>query len=78
MSITVKKPTFEPEVRNSIENLQTRYAWFMEWRDSDLDFTRNCIFIDEAGFHRCKLDKRNEDKYGINMTLYPPLWYLHM
>ncbi len=23
----------------------------MEWKDSDLDFTKNCIFIDEAGFH---------------------------
>jgi hypothetical protein len=23
----------------------------MEWEDSDLNFTRNCIFVDEAGFH---------------------------
>lgn len=23
----------------------------MGWKDSDLDFTRNCIFIDGAGFH---------------------------
>ncbi|CEI86109.1 hypothetical protein RMCBS344292_00558 [Rhizopus microsporus] len=51
MLITVKKPMFEPEVRNSVGNLQTRFEWFMEWKDSDLDFTKNCIFIDEAGFH---------------------------
>lgn len=51
MLITVKKPYFEPEVRNSAENLQTRFEWFMKWKDSDLDFTKNCIFIDEAGFH---------------------------
>jgi hypothetical protein len=51
MLITVKKPYFEPEVRNSVENLQTRFEWFMKWKDSDLDFTKNCIFIDEAGFH---------------------------
>ncbi|KAG1456343.1 hypothetical protein G6F46_010488 [Rhizopus delemar] len=41
----------EPEVRNSVGNLQTRFEWFMKWKDSDLDFTKNCIFIDEAGFH---------------------------
>ncbi|PHZ13711.1 uncharacterized protein RHIMIDRAFT_236766 [Rhizopus microsporus ATCC 52813] len=47
MLITVKKPMFEPEIRNPVGNLQTRFEWFMEWKDSDLDF----IFIDEAGFH---------------------------
>lgn len=51
MLITIKKPYFEPEVRNSVENLQTRFEWFMKWKDSDMDFTKNCIFIDEAGFH---------------------------
>ncbi|KAI7863971.1 hypothetical protein BDF14DRAFT_1707388, partial [Spinellus fusiger] len=39
--ITVKNPMFEPEVRNSVGNLQTRFEWFMEWKDSDLDFTKN-------------------------------------
>ncbi|KAI8886369.1 hypothetical protein K501DRAFT_292896 [Backusella circina FSU 941] len=42
-----EKSMFEPEIRNSVGNLQTRFEWFMEWKDSDLDF----IFIDEAGFH---------------------------
>ncbi|ORE12136.1 hypothetical protein BCV72DRAFT_311072 [Rhizopus microsporus var. microsporus] len=51
MLITMKKPMFEPEVRNSVGNLQTRFEWFMERKDSNLDFTKNCIFIDEAGFH---------------------------
>lgn len=23
----------------------------MKWKDSDLDYTKNCIFIDEAGFN---------------------------
>ncbi|RCH80243.1 hypothetical protein CU097_002742 [Rhizopus azygosporus] len=51
MFITIKKPVFEAEVRNSAENLQTRYEWFMKWKGSDLDYTRNCILIDEAGFN---------------------------
>ena len=51
MLTTIKRPVFEAEVRNSAENLQTRYEWFMRWKDSDLDYTENCVFIDKAGFH---------------------------
>ena len=48
-NLSVKKP-HESEKRNSPENLQERYEWFMKWKDSDADFTKNCIFI-ESGFH---------------------------
>ncbi|KAG0754237.1 hypothetical protein G6F57_014185 [Rhizopus arrhizus] len=51
MFITIKKPVFEAEVRNSAENLQTSYEWFMKWKGSDLDYTRNRIFIEQAGFN---------------------------
>jgi transposase len=51
MLISIKKPTFDPKARNSDDNLQTRYEWFMKWKDSDLDYTKNCVFIDEAGFN---------------------------
>lgn len=51
MLVTIKKPTFEPEARNSADNLETRYERFMKWKDSDVDFTKNCVFTDEAGFH---------------------------
>ncbi|KAL7319733.1 hypothetical protein PS15m_002833 [Mucor circinelloides] len=48
MLISVKKPSFESEARNSEKTLQTRYELFMKWKDPDLDYTKNCIFIDEA------------------------------
>ncbi|RCH98005.1 hypothetical protein CU097_008881 [Rhizopus azygosporus] len=51
MLITIKKLAFNPKVRNSENNLQTRYKWLMKWKDSDLDYTKNCVFIDEAGFN---------------------------
>ncbi|KAI9004282.1 hypothetical protein CLU79DRAFT_806797 [Phycomyces nitens] len=51
LCLTMKKTTLEAEARNSPENLQERFDWFMKWKDSDLDFTRNCVFIDETGFH---------------------------
>ena len=51
MLIIIKKPTFNPKIRNSENNLQARYEWFMKWKDSDLDYTKNCVFIDEVGFN---------------------------
>ena len=51
MQITLKKPHFEAKVRSSVDNLETRYEWFMNWKDRDLDYTKNCMFIDESGFH---------------------------
>ncbi|CAO3699970.1 unnamed protein product [Rhizopus stolonifer] len=36
--ISVKNPTFEPKIKNSDKNLQKRYEWFMEWKDSDLEY----------------------------------------
>lgn len=62
---------FEPEVRNSVGNLQTRFEWFMEWKDSDMDFTKNCIFIDEAGFHinmRNNWDRSKSGSSAISKT----------
>ncbi|CEP13202.1 hypothetical protein [Parasitella parasitica] len=41
LCLTMKEATFEAEARNSKENLQQRFDWFMQWKDSDLDFTRN-------------------------------------
>ncbi|ORE17229.1 hypothetical protein BCV71DRAFT_181912, partial [Rhizopus microsporus] len=47
----IKKPHFEAGARNSGVSLQTRYEWFMGWKEKDLDYTNNCMFIDGAGFH---------------------------
>lgn len=49
--MTIKKPVFESTDRNSPKNLQDRYAWYIMWKDTDMGFTKNCIFIDEASFH---------------------------
>ncbi|CEP13721.1 hypothetical protein [Parasitella parasitica] len=51
MLITIQKRLFETEIRNLPENMETRFEWFMKWKGSNLDFTKNCVFIDEAGFH---------------------------
>lgn len=51
MLVTVKRLTINPKVKNSDSTLQKRYDWFMDWKDSDMHFTKNCVFIDEAVFH---------------------------
>ncbi len=51
MLVTVKNSTFEPEKKNSVGNLNIRFEWFTKWKNTDLDFTKNSMFIDEAGFH---------------------------
>lgn len=50
-NLSVKKPHSESEKRNSPENLHERHKWFVKCKDSDADFTKNCIFIDESGFY---------------------------
>ena len=72
MLITVKKPIFEPDVRNSVGTIQMRFEWFMEWKDSNLDFTKNCIFIDEAGFHINMRNNRTRSKSGSSAIVKQP------
>ena len=49
-NLSMKKATFWPEARNSEDNLQKRLQWVMKWSQTDMDFFKNCIFIDESGF----------------------------
>ncbi|KAI7899554.1 uncharacterized protein BX663DRAFT_563725 [Cokeromyces recurvatus] len=38
---------FEKKNKNSEE----RYDWVQKWQQTDLDFTTNCVFLDESAFH---------------------------
>ncbi|KAI8890512.1 hypothetical protein K501DRAFT_142631, partial [Backusella circina FSU 941] len=37
--------------RNDENAIQARYEWAVKVVDSDMNFLRNCVFIDESGFH---------------------------
>ncbi|ORY94092.1 hypothetical protein BCR43DRAFT_551887 [Syncephalastrum racemosum] len=50
-SITFKKAHLHSKERNSPEKIQARYDWATEMRETDMDFTSNCVFIDESAFH---------------------------
>ncbi|KAG1139595.1 hypothetical protein G6F37_009643 [Rhizopus arrhizus] len=46
----MKQTACWPGARTSKENVQKRYDWVVKWSNMDMVFSRNCIFIDEAGF----------------------------
>lgn len=50
-NITFKKAHFHALARNNDVNIEKRYNWILQWRNSDMDYMKNCVFIDESGFH---------------------------
>ncbi|KAG0933992.1 hypothetical protein G6F57_009403 [Rhizopus arrhizus] len=70
--------------RNSDNNLQTRYEWFMKWKGSDLGYTKNCVFIDEDALKTAKQKKRRklaggkEQRAGDNIIEEPIIEYVNV
>ncbi|KAK4517023.1 uncharacterized protein ATC70_000351 [Mucor velutinosus] len=48
---SLKRAHFHSVERNSPEKIEERYNWVKQWQETDMDFTSNCVFIDEAAFH---------------------------
>lgn len=49
-NLSLKQTTRWPEARANVDNIQNRYDWVVKWSNTDMDFSKNCVFIDEAGF----------------------------
>ncbi|KAG0738212.1 hypothetical protein G6F57_012394 [Rhizopus arrhizus] len=50
-NLSLKKARLQPIDRNSEEKIQERLDWVRKWEKTDMDFTRNCFFLDESAFH---------------------------
>ncbi|KAL1933286.1 hypothetical protein VTP01DRAFT_7376 [Rhizomucor pusillus] len=50
-NLSIKQAQFQPVERNSEEKIQQRHDWVQKWKQTDLDFTTNCVFLDESAFH---------------------------
>ncbi|KAG1283946.1 hypothetical protein G6F66_010795 [Rhizopus arrhizus] len=50
-NLSLKKARLQPIGRNSEEKIQERLDWVRKWEKTDMDFTRNCFFLDESAFH---------------------------
>lgn len=76
-NLSLKVATLHPLPRNCDANLQRRMEWVQKWAVTDMDFTKNCVFIDESGFHinmrrsRAWSKKGTEAIVPIDMTKAP-------
>ncbi|KAG1452272.1 hypothetical protein G6F55_008764 [Rhizopus delemar] len=50
-NLSLKKARLQPIDRNSEEKIQERLDWVRKWEKTDMDFTTNCVFLDESAFH---------------------------
>ncbi|KAG0907558.1 hypothetical protein G6F33_010465 [Rhizopus arrhizus] len=50
-NLSLKKTRLQPIDRNSEEKIQERLDWLRKCEKADMDFTRNCVFLDESAFH---------------------------
>jgi transposase len=50
-NLSLKKAQFQPVDRNSEEKIKERLDWIRKWEKTDMDFTKNCVFLDESAFH---------------------------
>ncbi|KAG0733773.1 hypothetical protein G6F35_014444 [Rhizopus arrhizus] len=50
-NLSIKQAQFQPLERNSEEKIQQRYDWVQKWQQTDLDFTTNCVFLDESAIY---------------------------
>ncbi|GAN11278.1 conserved hypothetical protein [Mucor ambiguus] len=51
ISTFLAQAQFHPVERNSREKIQQRCDWVQKWQQTYLDFTTNCVFLDESAFH---------------------------
>jgi hypothetical protein len=50
-NLSIKQAQFHPVERNSEEKIHQRYDWVRKWKQTDMDFMTNCVFLDESAFH---------------------------
>ncbi|KAG1046675.1 hypothetical protein G6F43_010849 [Rhizopus delemar] len=50
-NLSLKKAKFQPVDRNSEAKIQERFDWIPKWDETDMDFRKNCVFLDESAFH---------------------------
>lgn len=50
-NLSLKKAQFQPVDRNSEEKIKERLDWIRKWEKTDMDFTKNWVFLDESTFH---------------------------
>jgi hypothetical protein len=50
-NLSLKKANFQPVDRNREAKVQERFNWIHKWVEADMDFRKNCVFLDGSTFH---------------------------
>jgi hypothetical protein len=50
-NLSFKQVSFRPEARGSETSIAARREWAEKWLTTGMDYTKNCVFIDKAGFN---------------------------
>lgn len=50
-NLSFKKARLQPVDRNGEDKIQERLDWVRKWDMTDIDFRRNCVFLDESALH---------------------------
>ncbi|CEG79972.1 hypothetical protein RMATCC62417_14374 [Rhizopus microsporus] len=50
-NLTLKEACFQPIDRSNEKKIQEHLDWAHKWEKTDMDFTTNCVFLDESAFH---------------------------
>ncbi|KAG1449480.1 hypothetical protein G6F46_009912 [Rhizopus delemar] len=49
-NLSLKKVDFHSIERNSAAKIEERYSWVCKWKNTDIDFLANCVFLDKSTF----------------------------
>ncbi|CEP15290.1 hypothetical protein [Parasitella parasitica] len=63
-ALTLKQATKYTAERDSPRTLQLRFDIITQWKAAGVDFQKNCVFVDEAGFHTQMIRGRAWSKKG--------------
>ncbi|EPB93005.1 hypothetical protein HMPREF1544_00079 [Mucor circinelloides 1006PhL] len=50
-NLSLKKAKFQHADINSEAKIQERFDWIRNWDETDMDFRKYCVFLDESAFH---------------------------
>ncbi|KAG1465981.1 hypothetical protein G6F56_004779 [Rhizopus delemar] len=49
-NLSLKKADFHSIERNSPTKIEERHNWVCKWKNTDMNFLTNCVFLDESAF----------------------------
>ncbi|KAI8973052.1 hypothetical protein BDB01DRAFT_729622, partial [Pilobolus umbonatus] len=49
-ALSLKKAHFHATEKNTPLNIENRYNWIVRWGRTEMNYSSNCVFVDECAF----------------------------